>query len=149
MSLPPGTRPLPRIKVIPLVDLVIAHLLRALLLVFPMDVHQLGEFDEVARFERLLALAPELFDEVQVVDHVFIVRLRLGILLFERGRGRSRISREEQQQIVFQRVQRVLRDFERRCIHVTVRVETEAGEAAECGNMLVLPIGSWSRSSST
>src|SRR5262249_41068945 len=52
-------RPVRLCQLVPLVDPVVAHRTAALLLVFPVDVHQLGEADEVAGLHRLLALVAQ------------------------------------------------------------------------------------------
>ena len=78
-----------------------------MLLVLPVLVHQLGETAQVALLQRGLALVTELLDEVQVLDHVAVAAARLLVLLGQDGRGRPRVAGEEQQQVVFQVIERL------------------------------------------
>ena len=48
-----------------------------------MDVHQAAELVQVAALQRALALAAEVFDEVQVFGHAFVRALALVILFLE------------------------------------------------------------------
>ena len=52
-------------EIVCVVDGGIAHAAGALFLALPVDVHEAGEFVEVAGFEGVVALDAELFDEVK------------------------------------------------------------------------------------
>ena len=62
-------------KVIPLVDLGVAHAAGPALLVLPMLMHQGAKLHGLAGLEQRLAFQSELLDEMQVVDHVLVVCL--------------------------------------------------------------------------
>ena len=57
-------------ELIPLVNLRIAHAARAAFFMFPMLVHQRAEGMGVARLEQVFAFHPQLFDKVQIGEHV-------------------------------------------------------------------------------
>ena len=64
--------------------------------------------------------------------------LALVVLLVEDVGGGARVAGEEQQQVVFEVVERLGGDLERPRLHLVVREELEAGDAAERGDVLVL-----------
>src|SRR5262249_12779640 len=97
-------------ELVPLVDLRIAHLLGAVLLVLPILVQQLAEQRAVAGFQRALAANAEVFDIVQVRQHLLVELLRAILLLLEDRSGAAREAGEEQQQVVFEIPQRVHAD---------------------------------------
>ncbi len=109
--------------VVPFVDLRVAHAAAAFLLALPMHVHQPGELLQVATFERGLALETEVFDEVQVLDHALVGALALVVLLLEDFGGRTRVAREEKQQVVFEVEKRLLAGLERPRFHLAVGQE--------------------------
>src|SRR5262245_19112072 len=131
-------RPVRLRQLVPLVDPVVAHRTAALLLVFPVDVHQLGEAHQVAGLHRFLALVAQLLDEVQVVHHRLVALLAPVVLLLEDARRRAAVAGEEQEQVVFKVVERFRADLQRPCLDMTVGQELEARQPAERGNVLVL-----------
>jgi hypothetical protein len=80
-------------RLVPAVDVGVAHAAGALLLVLPVDVHQLAELVQVADLQRLLALVAQLLHEVEVVGHLLVARAALGVLLLEDRAGRPGCSR--------------------------------------------------------
>ena len=67
-----------------------------------------------------------------------VVLLALDVLLLEDLAGRPRVAGEEQQQVVFQVVERPLADLQRPGLHLAVGQEAEAGDPAEGRDVLVL-----------
>ena len=110
--MPPDRAVLHRV-IVPLVDHRVGHAAGALLLVLPVLVHQRAELDQAAAFQRLEAAQPEILHVVQVLDHVVVLLLGLVVLLLEDRGGAARIAGEEQQQIVFEIVERLGVDLER------------------------------------
>src|SRR5260370_41671208 len=76
-------------------------------LILPMYVHQLRETSQVAFLEKLAAFVSDLFDRVQIVDHLRVVQLGLVVLVLEDFRRRARKAGKEQRDVVLQIVQRL------------------------------------------
>ena len=68
----------------------------------PMLVHKLTECLPWHRFQRLLTAVTELFHEMQIAQHVFIVLLCLRLLVFQDTARGARKARKEQQQVVLE-----------------------------------------------
>lgn len=80
----------------------------------------------------------EILREMQVVQHVPVVRLRLAVLVVQDGGGRARVAGEEEQQVVLQVEERFLGYPARAVFHAAVAVEGEDGDTADGGDILVL-----------
>src|SRR5277367_483619 len=80
----------------------------------------------------------DVLHEMQVVDHAGIVLLGPGVLVPKNLGCRSGISREEDQDIVGQRVARILVERKWLRINRPVTMEREAGYAAERSDVLIL-----------
>jgi hypothetical protein len=120
------------------VDRAVAHPARALLLVLPVGIHQLGEPDQVAGLERLSRVVADLLDEVQVGGHPGVLLLALAVLLLEDRTRRPRVAGEEEEEVVFQVVEGVLVDLQGPGLDPAVGQELEASDAPERGAILVL-----------
>ena len=95
--------------IVPRVDVVVAHAFRALLLSLPMHVHKPRELLQFTALECRLALFPEFLDEVKVVSHRRVGFPAFIVLLFQ-DRGRApRVTGKEEQQVVFEIEQGLLR----------------------------------------
>ena len=75
---------------------------------------------------------------MEVGDHLAVRFLTLRVLLPEDVRGGPGIPGEEQEQVVLEVVERLGGDLQRPGFHLFVRKKTEAGDAAEGGDILVL-----------
>ncbi len=103
--------------------------------------------DEEARLARILDhLEVPVEREPEIPDLVAIGAQGDGapgvgaphVLLAEDVRGGPGVTREEEEQVVLEIVERVRRDLERPGLLLLVRQEPEAGDAAEGGDVLVL-----------
>src|ERR1700736_2337034 len=74
-------------KVIPLVDLGIAHAAGPTLLMLPMLMHQRAKLRRLAGLEKHFALQSEFLDKMQVGDHVLIAVFGLGVLILQDRAG--------------------------------------------------------------
>ncbi len=104
----------------------------------PVFVHQLAETPVVAALQRLFDAQAELFDEMQIIEHGGIAKVRPDFLVVQHRRGIARIAGEEHHQVLFQIVKRIVPDVERRNLHLIVFLELEAGQAAVRSDVLIL-----------
>src|SRR5439155_10482580 len=70
-------------KIIPLVDLGIAHSAGPALLVLPMLMHQRAKLRRLAGLEKRFTFQSEFLDEMQVVDHLLVAVFGPGVLILE------------------------------------------------------------------
>ena len=103
-----------------------------------MLMHELAEETGVPLLERLLAAIAQLLHIVQVLEHLPVALLGAGVLVLEDAAGAAREAGEEEKQVVFEVEHRVHADGKRRRRHRVVRVEGEAGHAADGCDILVL-----------
>ena len=103
-----------------------------------MDVHEACELAQVAGLDCVLAFCSEFFDEMQIVHHRLIHRLRFLVLLLQDVRRGARVSREEKQEIVLEIRERFLGQPERHHFDSSAGTEVKAGHPAECGDVLIL-----------
>src|SRR5205085_2712100 len=75
-------RPIFHGTIVPLVNLVIAHLRRPFFLAVPMKVHQASELMQITGFQRSLTLSAKLFYKMEVIDHLFVGLFTPIVLLF-------------------------------------------------------------------
>ena len=113
----------------------------ALTLALPVDIHQVGEFPQIAFLQCRLALRRKVFDEVKIVDHRLVGRFTFVILLLENRRRRTRVTGKEKEKIVFQAEQRVLGDRKWPRLHLVVRQKPETGRRRRTTRATVRRIG--------
>src|SRR5581483_4141829 len=124
--------------VVPNIDTRVRDARAALSLVLPMHVHQPAEFDQVAGLQRVLAAIAELLDEMQIADHLGVALLALVVLLLQDFPGRARIAGKEQQQVVFEVIQGLLRNAQGVGLDGLVAPEFEAADVAIGRDVLIL-----------
>src|SRR5206468_893501 len=93
---------------------------------------------QITFLQRLPALPAELLHEMEVGDHLAVGFLAPRVLLAEDVRGGPGIPGEEQEQVVLEVVERLGGDLQRPDFHLLVGKKTEAGDAAEGGDVLIL-----------
>src|SRR6202040_1510363 len=123
---------------IPLVDALIADADRSKLLVLPVLMHQRTEISGAALLQHLLAAIAELFNVVQVGEHLGIALLGTNLLVLQDRTGNAREPCEEKQQVVFEIEKRIDADEQPLGIHRVVPTEGESGNASVGSDILVL-----------
>ncbi len=104
----------------------------------PVFVHQFAETPVVAALQRLFDAQAELFDEMQIIEHGGIAKVRPDFLIVQHRGCVARIAGEEHHQVLFQIVKRIVTDVERRNLDLIVFLELEAGQAAVRSDVLIL-----------
>src|ERR1051326_5407979 len=125
-------------ELVPLVDVRVAHPLRAPLLVLPMLVHERAERAAVAFLERAPTALAELLDVVQFIDHLRIELFGALFLIAQQRPRRAREAGEEEEEVVLEVVERLNADRTRPRLYGAAAMEVEAGDAAVRGDVLVL-----------
>ena len=94
----------------------------------PVLVHQLAELAVVAALQRRLAPQAEFLHVMQILQHLLVILLGLPLLRLQDRRGAARKTGEEQQEAIFQFVQRVDSHVERPSLDSVIGIECEAGD---------------------
>src|SRR5438067_8985717 len=68
--------------IVPLVNLVVAHLRRPFFLALPMNGHQMSELMQITGFQRRLTLSAKVFHKMEVINHLLVGLFASIILLF-------------------------------------------------------------------
>ena len=123
---------------VPFVNFRIADSRRAPSLLFPVFIHQLGDFSPLPPLKGALRAQTQLLDLMHTGQHGSIVLLAFLILVLEDRRGRPRVPGEKNHQIVFQIVERFRRKPQRLGFHPAILPEIETSDASESGNVLIL-----------
>ena len=110
----------------------------ALALLEPVLVHELAEPCRITGLERVADAESDFLHSAHALDHRLVSLLGPAALIVQDRIGCSRAPREEHQEALLELVHRRRPDVEGRDRHAAVLVELEAGDAAECGDVLIL-----------
>jgi hypothetical protein len=125
-------------KIVPGVNVRITHAFGSLSFLIPMHLHQFGVLSKIARFQSLLACPSKLLSEVQVIYHRRVSGLAPFILIAQHFRGRSIVTRVEQNEVVFEVGQGLRADFQWTDNHSIIGAELKTRDAAEGSDVLIL-----------
>ena len=127
----------PRERVEP-VDVLVRHPRRALALVLPVLVHQLGEALQIAGLEQRAALEAHRLRPVQVLEHRVVLLVRAAVLVGQQRARAARLAGVEEQEVARHPAQRLRVELERLDGDGVVGIERVRAHAAVRGDVLVL-----------
>jgi len=106
--------------------------------VLPVNVHQFGEFAQIAGQQSVAAFVSQLLGEMQVIEHLAGIVASSSVLIAQNFRRGARGSGEEEQQAVLEIRQSFRGDLQRLGNNLTIRQKFETGNAAEGRDVLIL-----------